>query len=267
MDKLSIPKFETKKELYKFLVENEPSLVAQKCATIKLADGFACNLPSVQRDFVVGKSTAETGVDQIKVKAVINTTGIMDSHDDVHIKGLWDNSLKENKGIMMLQEHRSNQFDKIIASGEDLKAYVKDYSWKDLGYNVEGTTEALVFDATVKAARNPYMFAQYKNGYVDNHSVGMMYSKIKLAVNDEDYITAKQIWDQHIDEIANKDAAEAQGYFWVVYEAKVIEGSAVPNGSNPITPTLEVKNFKSGGDENVPEESAKLKAIRKFLES
>jgi hypothetical protein len=260
MDKLSIPKFETKKELFAFLVENEHSLVAQKCAAVKFADGFASNLTVINKSIVVGKSAADTATDEVKVKAVINTTNIMDSHGDVHIKGLWNKSLKENKRIMMLQEHKSNQFDKIIASGEDLKASVKDYTWKELGYDVEGSTEALVFDATVKQSRNPFMFEQYSKGYVDNHSVGMRYVKLRLAVNDDDFISAKEVWKQHINEIANKEEAEAEGYFWAIYEAKVIEGSAVVNGSNNVTPTLSVKT-----QGNV--ESDQMKAIKKFLET
>jgi len=49
---------------------------------------------------------------------------------------------------MHLQEHKSGSFDKIISSGADLKAYVKDYSWKDLGYDAEGETQALIFEYT-----------------------------------------------------------------------------------------------------------------------
>lgn len=267
MEKLDIPKFDTKKELFKFLVENEHSLIAQKCASIKHADGFASNLTLIERDFVVGKSAASANPGEVKVKAVINTTNIMDSHDDVHIKGWANNSLKENKRIMMLQEHKSREFDKIIASGEDLKAYMKDYTWKELGYDIEGSTEALVFDATIKQVRNPFMFEQYKNKYVDNHSVGMQYVKIRLAINDTDFTAAKEVWDQHINDIANKQQAEEQSYFWAVYEAKVIEGSAVPNGSNPFTPTLETKNIKLVGGENETIESEKMRAIMKFLNS
>ena len=39
-----------------------------------------------------------------------------------------------------------------------------------------------------------------------------------------------------------KEQAEEQGYFWAVTQAKLIEGSAVVLGSNPITPTLSNKN-------------------------
>jgi hypothetical protein len=260
--KLDIPKFETQKELFDFLVENQESLIAQKCAAIKFADGFGSYIPVLKEDFSC-KSTGEMNDNEISVKAVINTTGIMDSHDDVHIKGLWNKSLKENKRIMMLQEHKNNQFDKIIASGEDLKASVKDYTWKDLGYDAEGETQALVFDAKVKKSRNPYMFEQYKQGFVDNHSVGMQYTKLRIAINDKDYIQAKEAWDQYIDQVVNRADAERKGYFWAVLEAKAIEGSAVPNGSNPVTPTLEVKSFELGVEE--AKSKAKEAAIKAFL--
>lgn len=260
--KLDIPKFESNKELFSFLVENEISLTAQKCSAIKLADGIGTYNPTLKHvDKINTNKANQQEEDFISVKAVINTTNILDSHGDVHIKGLWNKSLKENKRILMLQEHKSNEFSKIIASGDDLKASVKNYTWKELGFDAEGETQALVFDAKIKKTRNSYMFEQYKNGYVDNHSVGMQYVKLKLAINDEapEYAAHKEVWDANIDNIVNKADAEARKYFWAVYEAKAIEGSAVPNGSNPVTPTLAVKS------ENEELELKKLEAIKAFL--
>lgn len=245
---IKIPNFDTRKELLDFIVSNKETLKTQKKSAIKYADGFGvattiqASKPNVNKSNE-GASTQDSTY--IQVKAVINTTGILDSHGDVHVKGIWNKSVKENKRIMHVQEHKSYEFDKIISSGEDLKASVKNYSWKELGYDVEGSTQALVFDSTVKQDRNPYMYNQYKNGYVDNHSVGMRYVKMELAVNDEDYEAEKVLWDKHINGIANKEDAEKNGYFWLVFEAKVIEGSAVPAGSNPITPTISTKNEPS----------------------
>lgn len=246
--KLDIPKFDTLKEKIAFMVENKDKLIAQKCSTIKHADGFG-STTTVLRPFSQKQTSNKTEASEtsdntdLQIKAIINTTGIMDSHSDVHVKGIWNKSLKENKRLMHVQEHQSNKFDKIISSGEDLKASVKDYSWRDLGYDADGTTQALVFDSTVKADRNKEMHAAYSKGYVDNHSVGMRYVKLELAVNDKEYEKEKDFWDKHIGDVVNRDDAEKQGYFWVVTEAKVIEGSAVPNGSNPITPTLTPKNI------------------------
>jgi hypothetical protein len=260
--KIEIPNFATKKELHKFLVDNLDALTAQKCATIKYADGFGASttlLDGLGSEGFANKSEqGNSGV--IKARIIINTTNIMDSHKDVHIKGLWNKNLKENKRILHVQEHKSNEFNKIIASGDDLKASVKTYTWKELGYDAEGDTEALVFDSSIKQERNAYMFDQYLKGYVNNHSVGMQYVKVGFALNDEDYPAQKALWDKHIGDIVNFKDAEKQGYFWAVTEAKALEGSSVPLGSNPITPTLSTTEQKL---EQV--QSAEWKAAKAFL--
>lgn len=255
---LDIPKFKTNKELYAFLVDNKETLLNQKKSVVKYADGISSNVTLI-KDFETkkGVNTNKANEDEITVKAVINTTNIMDSHSDVHIKGLWNKSIKENKRILHVQEHKSQEFDKIISSGKDLDVYTKDFNWKELGFNANGSTEALVFDSTIKKSRNQYMFDQYKDGFVDNHSVGMQYVKLDLAVNDEDYEKELDFWNKHIENVINKEDAIAQGYFWVVTEAKVIEGSAVPMGSNPITPTLETKNEPPQGTQSNIDEAAK----------
>ena len=93
--------------------------------------------------------------------------------------------------------------------------------------------------ATIKRNRNAYMLDQYAKGYVKNHSVGMKYVKLSLAINDEDYKEEFAVWNEYIDIIANKQNTIENGFFYAVKEAKVIEGSAVPLGSNTITPTIE----------------------------
>lgn len=262
---LEIPKFDSKKELFDFLVENKQTLTAQKMNTVKFTDGIGGINISKSKSY----STKSDNLNEkeINVKVVINTTNILDSHKDVHIPNLWKKSLKENKRIMHLQEHKSNEFDKIIASGDDLHAYVKTMSWKSLGFEKEGNTQALIFDSVVKNSRNAYMFEQYKNGYVDNHSVGMRYVKIAMAINDKDYPTEKEVWDKYYPEIINQKDADNTGYFWAVTEAKVIEGSAVPLGSNPITPTLEVKNEPSNHSLKIEAEQSLQTSKKSYYKS
>ena len=112
-----------------------------------------------------------------------------------------------------------------------------------------GKTEALIFDSVIEKKRNDFMFKQYANGWVKNHSVGMRYVKIDLAVNSESEWDKdeKELWDKCYPVVANKEVADERGYLWVVSEAKVIEGSAVVMGSNSATPTLLVEN-KSEAD-------------------
>ena len=237
---LEIPNIKGK-ELFKFLIANEKTLVAQKKYEIKRADPvyYAGTVENK-----VGKTIkANTGIvsnkTELAVTSIINTTYWYDSHGDVHIDGLWKKSLSENKGLYLLQEH-SLTFKGIIS--DEVRAYTKAISWRSLGVAFDGYTEALVFDSTVKQSRNPYMFDQYREGNVKNHSVGMRYVTLDLALNDEDYPAYKALWDKYIDKIANRSEVEDAGYFWPVTQAKVVEGSAVPIGSNIITPTESVKN-------------------------
>jgi len=240
---MDIPEFDSKDELIDFLVTNKSTLVAQKKAVMKEADALSIlYYDSKEETFKANKPFTPEN-DEIKVKVVINTTNIMDSHDDVHIKGLWGKSLKQNKMIMHLQEHKMS-FDKIISDGKDLKAFVKVIPWTELGLKFEGDTQALIFDSTIKRGRNEFMFDQYAKGFVKNHSVGMSYIRIDLAVNNEGYDKEFEIWEKYIDSIANKELAEDKGYFWAVREARIIEGSAVPIGSNTATPTLD-NNLKN----------------------
>lgn len=232
------------KELFKWLITNEKTLIAEKKYEVKRADPVAF-LGGIETDKgrIVKAGTGTPGPDktELTVTSVINTTYWYDSHGDVHINGLWKKSLSENKSLYLLQEH-SLTFKGIIS--DEVRAYTKEISWRSLGVNAEGFTEALVFESKVKQARNSYMFDQYREGNVKNHSVGMRYVTIDLALNDEDYPAYKALWDKYIDKIANRADVEEVGYFWPVTQAKAVEGSAVPIGSNIITPTESVKHIE-----------------------
>lgn len=263
--KINIPKFETIQEKFQWLRENKDDLIYQKKSELKKADGFG-GVVLPLKNIGAEKSESEVAVTEIKVRPVINTTYVRDSHKDVHIDGLWKKSLSENTRIKHLQEHQMS-FDKIIADKNDLKAYTQSFTWKQLGFDLEGKTEALVFDSVVKQSRNTQMFKEYKDGNVDNHSVGMRYVKLKFAMNSDEPEDAayKEEFEKHIAKIVNKDEVEKDGYFWAVYEAKVIEGSAVPMGSNSLTPTLSVGKGidELTGDEKKSLET--LKAYKSFL--
>lgn len=259
--------FETKKEAIDFLKANKQELVnlkkSQDCYTYgvymePLADS---NTQYANRSKQTEKSEgqgAESGQpkaeNELKVKLVLNTTGYMDSHCDVHIAGLWKKSLEQNrKGFYLLREHKAS-FENVIAHQKDVKAYTEFRNWADLGEPYEGQTECLIFEATIKKEVNPFMFEQYQKGYVKNHSVGMRYIKLELAIYDEEDEKEMDFWNKYISQVANRERAEELGYFWVVTEAQLREGSAVLFGSNDTTPVLETKGSTS---ESIPTEPQK----------
>lgn len=259
--------FECKESKIAYLVENKSVLIDAAKSTVKHADGYGVEykVSNTKGDFSEKADSGEPEIDVLQVKAVINTTGLMDSHDDVHIKGLWKKTLSEFKRPQHLQEHVGGKFSHIISDGEDLTPKTQTIAWKKLGFDREGSTQALVFNSKVRKARNPFMYEQYMNKWVTNHSVGMRYVKIDLAVNDDKYEAEKAVWDKYIGEVANKEHAEELGYFWAVTEAKMMEGSAVPNGSNSITPTMSVKSFEDLEEDIENEKKTNKENWLKFL--
>ena len=232
--------FDSKEDLFKALVENKQELISIKKSITKNADAVSYGYVETIKSNV-NKAIASAELPQeLTVKVVINTTNFLDSHGDVHIDGIWNKSVKDNKTFLHLQEH-DRSFDKVIS--DSAKASIQSMTWEELGFNYSGSTQALIFESTIDKLRNGFMLKQYANGWVKNHSVGMRYVQMELAINSEaDYDKEyKDMWDEYYPIIANKEVADERGYFWVVKEAKIIEGSAVVMGSNSATPTLENK--------------------------
>ena len=233
--------FESKEELFKELIANKKELVAIKKSVTKNADAVSYGYVENISKNATSKAIASADLpNTLDVKVVINTTNFLDSHGDVHVNGIWNKSVSDNKTFLHLQEHQRD-FDKVIS--DSAKGSVVSMTWKQLGLPYNGKTEALVFESTIDRLRNGFMLKQYANGWVKNHSVGMRYVSFDLAINSEAEWDKeeKSLWDKYYPVIVNKELADERGYFWVVKEAKIIEGSAVVMGSNSATPTLENK--------------------------
>lgn len=258
MAKIKIKSFANKDDQYKWLVENLPALNAQRRSEPKKADplmfvSYAIDergerIKAESNDSGTQEATTDTGV--IKVRCVINTTNLLDSHCDVHLPGIWKKSIQELKQMFLCYEHTLTY--KGILSDE-IKVYTKKISWKELGFDFEGETEALVFDVVMKKEfiyeENRFMYDRYKAGKVYNHSVRMQYIKEYFCLNSEDANATqyKENWDKYRPMVANGEDADARGWFYAVTEAKIIEGSAVVRGSNCATPTMEVEDCEDKG--------------------
>lgn len=274
--------FTNKEELIKHLGKYDTSdyrekmrgIVSQKKMEIKHADGFYFDntfyseKDNAFKQFAIKEMESSLSKDQIRPICIINTTNIIDSHLDLHIPKLWNVSLKQNgKRVLHLQEHK-NTFQTILSSGKDLKAYTESTSWEDLGFSFPGKTEALVFDSIIKRDRNEgskFMIDQYAKGYVNNHSVGMYYVRIVMCISDENYGAEYEAWEKYLPMAVNPEVAEERGYFWAVTEAKVVEGSAVPLGSNYATPTLSIED-KDAPDNHPSREDEPQKALSLMID-
>lgn len=241
-----------KDAVFKYLKDNAKLIERQKKSVIKLCDPVLVSMGVTNdREEYANKEAIAMSADNntgfLNIKIVGNTTNVLDSHMDVHIDGLWKKTLKENKYILHLQEHEM-EFEKIIS--DDTNVYTKNTTFESLGSQYTGNTQALVMESKAPIDRNTYMCDQYRKGYVKNHSVGMIYVTYLTCINSKEkyYADEYENWQKYYPLIVNPKLADEEGYFFAVLEAKLIEISAVPIGSNRVTPTQSVTEDKNGAD-------------------
>ena len=235
-----------KKDLLKYLVKNKKELINQK----KSMPIFSESAVMKSTAFTPGKMGAVTkdfgGYDDpniLKVKVVANTFSFADSYMDVLIPECCSKTIAENgtegKNII---SHLHDHVHTLDAKLGIVRAiYQDDLDLEMLGIDSKiKTTKALIFETDLIRDYNPKIFKLYETNQVNQHSIGLQYVKIDLAVNDPDAVTEFETWNKYIDTVVNADMVREQGFFWAVKEIKLLENSAVLFGANELTPTLEV---------------------------
>lgn len=261
-------KFASKKELIKYLIKNKADLIHMKKSATKFTDPFFIELLEGKATSAVAKIINSYSQDDeengmIKRTVIGNTYGWMDSHNDVHIPGIFTKTIQENKNIAHLHDH---VFQLDYKVGEPQKIYEQSMPWRQLGVDKKGNTTCLLMDTEILKVYNPYIFEQYLKKKIKQHSVGMQYVKLFLCVDDEDYKEEFANWNTYIDYVANEDTAIENGYFWAVTEAKLREISCVIAGSNSLTGTIEPSNKGTHSPIEPQKSTQKKKAINyKFI--
>lgn len=238
---LDIPKFENKRDLFTYLKANKGNIINIKKQAKKFTDNIENFYDELEKlkTKTGGETQAEIGLGYIDKAIVGNTYNWLDSHGDVHVKGCFQKSIGERRTqVMHLHDHEL-KITSQVGILQDVQEI--DVKWKSLGVNVEGNTTALVAQSRVQKEYNPMVYKMYQEGLINQHSVGMFYVKLDLAINsnDSEYMNEKKQWDEVYPLLGNKETAEDQGWFFVVKEAKLLEISAVPYGSNIITPAYD----------------------------
>ena len=248
---ITIPELKGK-ELFKFLQANKTALISQKKSMLKKTEpvfyspSFIYSKPDANKADT-GAAPEDTGM--ITVKVVANTAMFFDSQADVLLPDNAKKSIKDRKGLI---PHIHDHIWEVTSEVGDVKnIYYQDIPLKDLGVNQTGTAQALIFETEIRKDYNEAIYNKYKAGKVNQHSIGLQYVNIALAYNDEDSKEEFALWNKYINQIINKEAAEAAGYFWVVSEIKLMENSSVLFGSNSLTPTLQDSTKEQPSEDTV----------------
>ena len=247
--------FATKKEEIDYLVKHNKEIIEFKKAVVKHTTPTTTDKESCSTVKALSTSKEHDTDNVIKRTVIGNTYNWLDSHGDVHLDGTFGKSISERQNkIWHLHDHEQKITAKV---GIPSKIYEEKVSWSDLGIKKAGTTTALMMDSDIRKDYNNLIFQEYKDGNIDQHSVGMYYVKIDFAVNDKEHKAEFKTWNDNIENIGNREKAEELGYFYAVKEAKLVEISAVLQGSNELTPTIEAKDIEpeQSTQANEPEQS------------
>ena len=227
----------------KYLRETEKTLINIKKSSDDEADIISAPYQIISK--VNSKAIKEPGYispenDSIHVKVVANTSYWIDSQMDMIIPGAVSKSINERKGLIPFLNSHNRTLDARIADVTDI--YEEEINLKTLGIDKEGSTVALIFEGDVKKDYNKNIYTQYKNGQINQHSIGLRYVILELALDDPEDEMHYKNWVEFISKAINPELAIEMGYFWIVKEYKLIENSAVLFGANEITPTLETRS-------------------------
>lgn len=254
------------KDLFRHLVANKAELIRQKKSIIKHTDTVYCP-PSL---LIGGKKAATKDAsddgtmdpgdsDIIRVKVVANTSNWCDSQLDVLLPDCWKKSIKERAGMIPHLHDHVQQIEAKI--GEVDSIYSQDIKLKDLGLNMSGSTQCLIFETDVMKSYNEKVFNQYKLKKINQHSIGLRYVTLDLAINDDESEKEMDFWNKYYPQVINKDMVDEYGFFWVVSEIGLMENSCVLFGANELTPTLETEPAETTPGKSNEQAFDSIKAI------
>lgn len=237
--------FANKEALHHFLKDNAEAILEAKKTTVhKSIDkgasiGFVDLGSSLNTD--VYKASLD-GLSQDNIYPVVSSTNWLDSHFDVHLKGCFKKTVKEQQGKVYLIDTHLKGLSNIIARKADVRMFVKSIPFRVLGKDFEGESECLVFSIPKLKVRPDALEFIKETPDLEN-SLAMRYVNISLAVNSKDpaYEEEREEYEKYINQIANRDLAEKYGFFYAVKELAIMgEGSICPvvGGSNSATRVL-----------------------------
>lgn len=238
--------FENKESLFKGLYENENEILNVKKTTVykSYEKGLAVisSQKNIEKSF---ESVKGMKFDSDYYYFVVNSSNILDSHNDMHVEGNWKKTIKEQQGKVYLVFDHNLKRSEIIAMRKDIEILTANIPFSLLNKDYEGDSYCLIYKVKKDRLVNKEAKEWLEAGHELEASVRMQYVQIFSCYNstNPDYAKQKENFDAYYKLIANKDDFEEINYFYVVKEAKnVQESSLVLFGSNSATGLINEEN-------------------------
>jgi len=254
--------FETKEEMFKELKDNLDILIDKKKSEFQhsVDKGTAVSCKSLGGLKLSDTEKAAIQIDNDYYYIVVNSTNILDSHEDLHVDGIWNKSVQEQQGKNYLVTDHELEVAHVVVKKAYIEMFVANVSFKSLGYPYDGNTQVLVYKFRKDKVINQGAKEWLESGDEIEASVRMRYITIEFAMdsNDPEYATEKKRYDQYLPKIANKADFDYIQYFFIIKEAaNQRESSLVVAGSNHVTGNI-IQQKNNEPDKSTQEDENKI---------
>lgn len=266
--------YSNKEELFKDLKDNLAFITDAKKSQIQKSCEKGVSVTCKSLDLLKFEDQLKgIKIDDNFYYVAVNSTRILDSHEDLHLDNLWNKSIKDQQGKNYLVIDHELEVDKVVVRKEHIEMFTAKIPFALLGKQYTGDTQALIYKFPKSQVKHQLVKEWLESGDDIEASVRMQYVTFVLCLdsNDPDDATLKANYDQYLPFIANKDDFEYISYFFAIKEAKnVRESSLVIFGSNSVTgqinnkqaeQSLEIKQEPSKDTQKIEVEKELLKEL------
>ena len=144
---LGIDQVKTKTELFEILKKNESKLINIKTKKILKSNkkGISIFSHSTAINKELNKTNKDITIDEDYYYIVVNSTKILDNHEDLHLPKIWNRSAKnQNKKNYFVADHQT-KVKSIISYPKDTEIFIAELSFKSMGLPFEGSAECLIY--------------------------------------------------------------------------------------------------------------------------
>lgn len=264
--------FATKEDLFDALKSNLSIIEDQKKAKIyeSYKKGQSVNMKPIDVSKFDVEQQKALNLNSDFYYIVFNSTRILDSHEDVHIDGIWNKSVKEKQfKNYIVTDHELEVLNTVVRK-EYVEIFTAKIPFAMLGKSYEGDTEVLIYKFPKDKIQIPVVKEWLESGDELQGSVRMRYIKFVFCMDSKnpDDAQAKANYDKYYEYIANKDDFEYIPYYFAILEASnEKESSFVIYGSNTVTGQL--KDNQAEKSLEVPEPSqdtqTEIEKKRRFI--
>ncbi len=181
----------------------------------------------------IEKSVKDVDLEKRMVSGMFNTSFFIDSDMDMLLPGAASKSIQErgvdSKKGNKIKHLKDHDWSKNIARIDTLEERRVDFN----GRQLEGIYHESFYP--MSSDSNDQLI-KIQEGMYDSRSIGFQYVNIELIEEGMDD------FEKFLGMAINPEVGIEAGFFWVVKEIKLWEGSDVSFGANELTPTLGVKS-------------------------